>query len=41
MGEEVWRWGEMDIKYLSLYAVAIRMTPALRWAVMRGILMFQ
>ena len=45
----VWRWGEREIIYLSLhcggrgrlytyrYTVTTRMTPALRWAVMRAI----
>ena len=41
--EEVWRWGEREIIYLSLLSdtVTTRMIPALRWATMRAILMFQ
>ena len=33
------RWGEREIIYLSLHCLT-RMTPALRWAAMRAILMF-
>ena len=33
--------GEGDYIYLSLYTVTTRMIPALRWAAMRAILMFQ
>ena len=33
--------GEREIIYLSLYIVTSRMIPALRWAAMRAILMFQ
>ena len=40
-GEGVWRWGEREIIYLSLHCVITRMIPALRWAAMRAILMFQ
>ena len=40
-GEGVWRWGEREIIYLSLLTVNTRMTPALRWAAMRAILMFR
>ena len=35
----VWRWGEREILYLS-GNVTTRMTPTLRWAAMRAILMF-
>ena len=37
----VWRWGKKDIIYLSLHTVTTRVTPALRQAAMRVILMFQ
>ena len=40
-GKGVWRWGEREIIYTYLYTVTTRMTPALRWAPMRAILMFQ
>ena len=33
--------GKREIIYLSLYTVTTRMIPALRWAAMRAILMFQ
>ena len=36
----VGRWGEREIIYLFGYTVTTRMTPALRWAAMRAILMF-
>ena len=38
-GKGVWRWEEKEIIYYRYIATA-RMTPALRWAVMRAILMF-
>ena len=38
--EGVWRWGEREILYLSLYTVTTGMTPALRWAAMRAMLLF-
>jgi len=37
--KEVWRWGKRRL-YPYHYTVATRMTPALRWAVMRAIFMF-
>ena len=39
-GKGVWRWGEREIIYTYRYTVTTRMTPALRWAAMRAILMF-
>ena len=39
-GKGVWRWGEKDIIYLSVYTVITRMISALRWAAKRPILMF-
>ena len=41
-GKGVWRWGKREIIYIHIYhhAVTTRMTPALRWAAMRAILMF-
>ena len=39
-GKGVWRWGKREIIYLS-YTATTRMIPALRWAAMRAILMFQ
>ena len=36
----VWRWGKREIIYTCHYTVTTRMTPALRWATMRAILMF-
>ena len=39
-GKGVWRWGEKDIIYLSVYTVITRMTSAVRWAAMRATLMF-
>ena len=33
-GKRVWRWGEREIIYLSLYTVTTRMTSALKWAAM-------
>ena len=38
-GKGVWRWGRGRL-YTYHYAVTTRMTPALRWAEMRAILMF-
>ena len=38
--KEVWRWGEERL-YTYRYTATTRMIPALRWAVMRAILMFQ
>ena len=38
-GKGVWRWGKREI-YTYRYTVTTRMTPALRWAMMRAILMF-
>ena len=38
-GKGVWRWGKREIIYL--YTVTTRIIPALRWAAMRAILMFQ
>ena len=40
--EGLWRWGEREIIYIYTYryAVTTRTTPALKWAVMRAILMF-
>ena len=35
----VWRWGRGRL-YTYHYTVTTRKTPALRWAVMRAILMF-
>ena len=35
----VWRWGEREIIYPSLHC-RHRMTPTLRWAAIRAILMF-
>ena len=40
-GMEVWRWGEREIIYTYRYTVTTRIIPALRWAAMRAILMFQ
>ena len=41
-GKRVWRLGNRKIIYLSLHChVTTRMIPALRWAAMRAILMFQ
>ena len=40
-GKGVWRCGEREIIYLSLYTVTTRMIPALIWAAVRAILMFQ
>ena len=40
-GKGVWRWEERETIYLSLYTVTTRMIPALKWAAMRAILMFQ
>ena len=37
-GKRVWKWGEREITYR--YTVTTRMTPALRLAAMRAILMF-
>ena len=34
------RWGEREVIYTYRYTVTTRMTPALRWAAMRAILMF-
>ena len=39
-GKGVWRRGEEGDYYTYRYTVTTRMTPALRWAVMRAILMF-
>ena len=49
-GQGVWRWGKREIDYKPIatvyviytyrYTATTRMTPALRWAVMRAILMF-
>ena len=39
-GEGVWSWGRGRL-YTYRYTVTTRMTPALRWAAMRPILMFQ
>ena len=39
-GKVVWRWGKREIVYLYRYTVTTRMTPALRWAAMRAIVMF-
>ena len=39
-GKRVWRWGKREIIYTYRYTVTTRMTPALRWAAMRAILMF-
>ena len=39
-GGGVWRWGRGRL-YTYRYTVTIRMIPALRWAAMRAILMFQ
>ena len=40
-GGMVWRWGKREtISYTYRYTVTTRMTPALRWAAMRAILMF-
>ena len=39
-GKRVWRWGEREIIYLSLYTVTTGITSALRWAAIRAILMF-
>ena len=36
----VWRWGRGRL-YTYRYTVTTRMIPALRWAAMRAILMFQ
>ena len=36
----VWRWGKRERLYTYRYTVTTRMTPALRWAAMRAILMF-
>ena len=33
--------GEREIMYTCRYTVTTRMTPALRWAAMRAIIMFQ
>ena len=41
VGKGGWRWGKRENIYLSLYTVTITMIPALRWAAMRAILMFQ
>ena len=40
-GEGVWRWGQRESIYTYRYTVATRKIPALRWAAMRAILMFQ
>ena len=40
-GEEVWRWRGGGRLYTYRYTVTTRLTPALRWAPMRAILMFQ
>ena len=38
-GKGAWRWGRGRL-YTCRYTVTTRMTPELRWAVMRAILMF-
>ena len=41
-GKGVWRWeGRRGRLYTYSYSVTTRMIPALRWAAMRAILMFQ
>ena len=40
-GEVVWRAAGRRRLYTYRYTVTTRMTPALRWAAMRAILMFQ
>ena len=40
-GKGVWRWEEREILYTYRYTITTRMIPALRWAAMRAILMFQ
>ena len=38
----VWRWGKRERDYyIYHYTVTTRMIPALRWAAVRAILMFQ
>ena len=39
-GKGVGRWGKREIIYTYRYSVTTRMTPALRWAAARAILMF-
>ena len=36
----VWRWGKRERLYTYRYTVTTRMTPALRWAAVRAVLMF-
>ena len=40
-GKGVWGWGKRETIYTYRYTVTTRMIPALRWAAMRAILMFQ
>ena len=41
-GEGVWKWGKREIIYLSLHCHHQNDSiPALRWAAMKAILMFQ
>ena len=37
----MWRWGKRESIYTYRYTATARMIPALRWAPMRAILMFQ
>ena len=40
-GGGVWKWGKREIIDTHRYTVTTRMAPALRWAAMRAIFMFQ